>query len=46
MLILTDGDLYPSDLPKTFDVLVECAELPISVIMMGIGNKSKSIFYK
>ena len=36
LLILTDGQI--SDLPNTIDEMVEASFLPISVIIVGIGN--------
>ena len=36
LLILTDGQI--SDLPDTIDQMVEASFLPISVIIVGIGN--------
>lgn len=40
MLIFTEGDLYPTDFEKFIDELVDCRDLPISVIMIGIGDNS------
>ena len=36
MLILTDGDIH--DMPQTIDSLVYASGLPLSVIIVGIGN--------
>ena len=36
LLILTDGIIY--DMKETIDALVECSFLPLSVIIIGIGN--------
>ena len=36
LLILTDGIIY--DMRETIDALVECSFLPLSVIIIGIGN--------
>ena len=35
-IILTDGEIY--DMPKVVDLIVEMATLPISVIIIGVGN--------
>ena len=40
-LILTDGAIH--DMWKTIDVIVEASRLPISVIIVGIGNADFSI---
>ena len=34
-LILTDGDIH--DLRETIDVIVECSNYPLSIIIVGIG---------
>ena len=36
LMILTDGII--NDMPKTLELLVDCAELPLSVIIIGIGK--------
>eukprot|EP01017_Pseudomicrothorax_dubius_P003238 TRINITY_DN10411_c0_g1_i4.p1 TRINITY_DN10411_c0_g1~~TRINITY_DN10411_c0_g1_i4.p1 ORF type:complete len:458 (+),score=55.91 TRINITY_DN10411_c0_g1_i4:519-1892(+) len=36
LLILTDGEIY--DLPETIGLMQEAANLPISIIIVGIGN--------
>lgn len=36
MLILTDGEIH--DMNETIDSLVFAADLPLSVIIIGIGN--------
>lgn len=36
LLILTDGAIH--DKPETMDLLVKCGRLPLSVIIIGIGN--------
>ena len=37
LLILTDGDIH--DKKATMDLLVKCGKLPLSVIIVGIGNE-------
>lgn len=37
MLILTDGDIH--DMSATKDLIVEASTLPISIIIVGIGNE-------
>ena len=36
LLFLTDGSLH--DMKETRDLVVECAEYPLSVIIIGIGD--------
>lgn len=36
LLILTDGEI--TDMDQTVDVLVEASYLPISIIIIGVGN--------
>jgi len=36
LMILTDGII--NDMAETSDILVECAYVPLSVIIIGIGN--------
>jgi hypothetical protein len=36
LLILTDGVIH--DKPEVKDLLVKCGRLPLSVIIIGIGN--------
>ena len=36
LLILTDGMIH--DMPETTDLIVECANYPLSIIIVGIGN--------
>ena len=36
LLILTDGEIH--DMPKTKDLIVECSNYPLSIIIVGIGN--------
>ena len=36
LLILTDGAIH--DMKDTKDLIVECATLPLSIIIIGIGN--------
>lgn len=35
-LILTDGDI--NDIRETTDIIVECSKLPLSIIIVGIGD--------
>ena len=41
MLVLTDGGLQ--DYPEVCDLLIQCGRLPLSVIMVGIGNGDFSL---
>ena len=36
LLILTDGCIH--DLRKTVDLIVECSNFPLSIIIVGIGD--------
>ena len=36
-MILTDGLIH--DMKKTIDILVDCAYIPLSIIIIGIGNE-------
>jgi hypothetical protein len=36
LFILTDGDIH--DRQKVIDQLIECCVLPISIIIVGVGN--------
>ena len=36
LMILTDGQIH--DMKETIDILVDCAYIPLSVIIIGIGN--------
>jgi hypothetical protein len=36
LLILTDGQI--NDMPATRDLIVECSDYPLSIIIVGIGN--------
>ena len=36
LLILTDGDIH--DLRETVDLIVQCTSLPLSIIIVGIGD--------
>ncbi len=38
LLILTDGNIH--DLRETIDFIVECANYPISIILLGIGDNN------
>jgi len=35
-LILTDGEIH--DMDKVLDLIVKCCSLPLSIIIVGIGN--------
>ena len=37
LLILTDGAIH--DMPQTIDLVVEASHLPLSVIIVGVGNE-------
>ena len=37
-LILTDGEIH--DMPQTVDLVVEASSLPLSIIIVGVGNES------
>lgn len=37
LIILTDGEIH--DMPKTKDLLVGASSLPLSVIIIGVGNE-------
>jgi Copine len=39
MLILTDGEIHSVDMSKTKELLVEASHLPLSVIIVGVGNE-------
>ena len=39
-LVLTDGEI--EDLPQVMDLIVECSMLPISIIMVGVGERDFS----
>lgn len=36
LLIVTDGEIH--DMDKTTDLLVQAATLPLSIIIVGVGN--------
>ena len=36
-LILTDGEIH--DMDKTKELIVEASELPLSIIIIGVGNE-------
>ena len=36
LLILTDGEIH--DMKKTIDTVIESSFLPISIIIIGLGN--------
>lgn len=37
LLILTDGEIH--DMPQTKELLVDCSGLPLSVIIIGVGQE-------
>jgi hypothetical protein len=37
LLIITDGEIH--DMPKTVDLVVEASELPMSIIIIGVGDE-------
>ena len=37
MLILTDGEIH--DMKETRDLIVELSKLPVSIIIIGVGNE-------
>ena len=36
-MILTDGEIH--DMDKTMDLVVHAARLPLSIIIIGVGNE-------
>ena len=36
LLILTDGTIH--DMKKTKDLIVECSDYPLSIIIVGVGD--------
>ena len=44
LMILTDGII--NDMEKTLELLVDCAELPLSIIIIGIGNANFKDMHK
>jgi hypothetical protein len=36
-MIVTDGEIY--DMQETSDMIVEVSELPLSIIIIGVGNE-------
>lgn len=38
MLILTDGEIH--DMQETKDVIIELSKLPVSIIIVGVGNEN------
>lgn len=36
LLILTDGEIH--DMPEVTDLIVSAAQLPMSIIIVGVGN--------
>ncbi len=37
LLILTDGEIH--DMPTTKNIVVEASDLPLSIIIVGVGNE-------
>jgi hypothetical protein len=37
LLILTDGEIH--DMQATVDLIVQASELPLSIIIIGVGNE-------
>lgn len=37
MLILTDGEIH--DMQETKDLIIELSKLPVSIIIVGVGNE-------
>eukprot|EP00828_Plagiopyla_frontata_P030574 TRINITY_DN3990_c0_g1_i2.p1 TRINITY_DN3990_c0_g1~~TRINITY_DN3990_c0_g1_i2.p1 ORF type:complete len:244 (-),score=35.50 TRINITY_DN3990_c0_g1_i2:74-805(-) len=37
LLILTDGEIH--DMDKTLEILISCSSVPLSVIIVGVGNE-------
>lgn len=44
VFILTDGDIH--DEKKVIDQIVECCRLPISIIIVGVGNGPFDIMHR
>ena len=44
LFILTDGEIH--DKAEVIDLLIECNKLPISLIIVGIGNGDFSIMHQ
>ena len=36
LLILTDGEIH--DMDRTIDLIIQAAQLPLSIIIVGVGN--------
>lgn len=36
LLIITDGEIH--DMPATKDLIVECSNYPLSIIIIGVGG--------
>lgn len=36
LLILTDGEIH--DMDKVIDLIIDCCQLPLSIIIVGVGN--------
>lgn len=36
LLIITDGEIH--DMKQTKDLIVECSDYPLSIIIVGVGN--------
>jgi len=37
LLIITDGEIH--DMPETKDLIVRASRMPLSVIIIGVGNE-------
>ncbi len=37
LLIITDGEIH--DMPSTKDLIVRASKMPLSVIIIGVGNE-------
>ena len=38
MMIVTDGEIH--DMQQTIDIVVQASDLPISIIIIGVGNEN------
>ena len=36
LLIITDGEIH--DMAQTFDLIIKAAAIPLSIIIIGVGN--------
>lgn len=44
LFILTDGEIH--DKQEVIDLLIQCNKLPLSIIIVGIGNGDFSIMHE